>query len=214
MWWTTLPRPVQSVPGVYLLDRTSDASHNRSVLTLAGHPDGVFEAMDRAVAVAIDEIDMTRHSGVHPRIGAIDVVPFVPLAEATMADCIALARRFGARLGERYGLPVYLYARAAVRPERVKLADVRHGQFEGLQREIHEPGRQPDFGPGRMHPTAGAVAVGARPFLIAYNINLGVSRSSSWRAESPVGSASRVVGSAPCRQMASGSRTGVRRRSR
>ena len=142
-----LAEAVSSVPGVYLLDRTSDASHNRSVLTLAGPPDGAFEAMDRAVAVAIDEIDMERHSGVHPRIGAVDVVPFVPLDESTMADCIDLARRFGAHLGERYGLPVYLYARAAIRPDRVKLADVRHGQFEGLRREILQPGRQPDFGP-------------------------------------------------------------------
>jgi len=163
---------LSGTPGVHLLDRTSDASHNRSVLTLAGSPDAACEALDRMVGVAIAEIDMERQSGEHPRIGAVDVIPFVPLGETTLAECVALARAFGAHLAERHGLPVYLYAEAATRPDRVKLADVRRGQYEGLKAEIAEPDRRPDFGPARMHPTAGAVAVGARPFLIAWNINL------------------------------------------
>ena len=161
-----------SVAGAHLLDRTSDASHNRTVLTLAGEAAAVPEALERMVEAAIAGIDMERHSGEHPRIGAVDVVPFVPLEGTTMADCVGLARSFGRRIAERFGLPVYLYAAAAIRPERVKLADVRHGEYEGLKAEIGNPGREPDFGPARMHPTAGATVVGARPFLIAWNVNL------------------------------------------
>ena len=161
-----------SDPGVFLLDRTSDASHNRSVFTLAGEHTAVVDALDRLVAAAIHEIDMDVHTGEHPRIGAVDVIPFVPLAATTMDDCIELARAFGERIATTYDLPVFLYANAATRPERVKLADVRRGQYEGLKQEIVEAGREPDFGPSRLHPSAGAVAVGARPFLIAYNINL------------------------------------------
>ena len=163
---------VSSVEGVYLLDRTSDASHNRSVLTIAGESDAVSEALERLVARAVREIDMDEHSGEHPRIGAVDVVPFVPLGDTTLEECIELARRFGKRIAERFELPVYLYAAAATRSDRVKLADVRRGQYEGLKAEIGNAGREPDFGPARIHPSAGAVAVGARPFLIAYNINL------------------------------------------
>ena len=158
--------------GVYLLDRTSDASHNRSVFTLAGEHEAVADALERLVAAAIHEIDMDVHTGEHPRIGAVDVIPFIPLAATTMDDCIELARAFGERIATRFQLPVFLYANAATRPERVKLADVRRGQYEGLKSEIVENGREPDFGPTRLHPSAGAVAVGARPFLIAYNINL------------------------------------------
>ncbi len=163
---------VSGTPAVHLLDRTSDPSHNRSVLTLAGSPEAAVEAMERAISVAIATIDMNRQAGEHPRIGAVDVVPFVPLGETTMAEAVELARSFGARIAERFSLPVYLYALAATRPDRVRLADVRRGQFEGLRTEIALPERRPDFGPARIHPTAGAVAVGARPFLIAYNINL------------------------------------------
>ncbi|MFL5646360.1 MAG: glutamate formimidoyltransferase [Chloroflexota bacterium] len=159
-------------PGVYLLDRTSDASHNRSVFTMAGEHDAVMDALDRLVATAIHEIDMDSHIGEHPRIGAVDVVPFVPLASTTMDDCVELARTFGQRIARTYDLPVFLYANAASRPERVKLADVRRGGYEGLKNEIALNGREPDFGPSHLHPSAGAVAVGARPFLIAYNINL------------------------------------------
>jgi len=163
---------IEGTPGAYLLDRTSDASHNRSVLTLAGESGAVVEALERAIVVAVVEIDMNVQRGEHPRIGATDVVPFVPLAGSSMADCVALARSFGARVANRFGIPVYLYAEAAATPDRVKLADVRRGQYEGLRDEIGAPERKPDFGAARMHPTAGALAVGARPFLIAYNINL------------------------------------------
>jgi glutamate formiminotransferase len=163
---------IEAGPGVYLLDRTSDASHNRSVFTIAGEHGPVSDALERLVAAAVHDIDMEAHSGEHPRIGAIDVIPFVPLASTTMDDCVELARSFGERIAARFQLPVFLYAKAASRPERVKLADVRRGQYEGLKEEIDQLGRAPDFGPTRMHPSAGAVAVGARPFLIAYNINL------------------------------------------
>ena len=164
---------IASRPGVHLLDRTSDPSHNRSVLTLAGEATAVRDALEAAVAVAIDAIDMETQEGEHPRIGSVDVVPFVPLADTTMDDCVALARDFGERVATRFGLPVYLYARAATRPDREKLADVRRGQYEGLKQAIlTDPDRRPDFGPARLHPRAGAIAVGARPFLIAWNINL------------------------------------------
>jgi glutamate formiminotransferase len=167
-----LAEAITAGDGVYLLDRTSDASHNRSVFTMAGEHRPVADALERLIAAAILEIDMDQHTGEHPRIGAVDVVPFVPLATTTMDDCIELARAFGQRIAARYELPVFLYAAAASRPERVKLADVRRGGYEGLKREIGMPGRRPDFGPDRLHSSAGAVAVGARPFLIAYNINL------------------------------------------
>ena len=161
-----------SVPGVFLLDRSSDASHNRSVFTLAGEAPAVAEALERLVAGALDEIDMRTQTGEHPRIGAVDVVPFVPLGQTTLDECVGFARDFGRRIAERFDLPVYLYAAAATRPDRVRLADVRRGQYEGLVAEIATAGREPDFGPTRMHPRGGATAVGARPFLIAWNINL------------------------------------------
>lgn len=167
-----LARALTSVGGVYLLDRTSDASHNRSVFTVAGEHDAVSAGLERLVAAAIDEIDMDAQLGEHPRIGAVDVVPFVPLGDTSLDDCIELARGFGQRIATRYDLPVYLYAAAATRADRVKLADIRRGQYEGLKVEIGQNGRQPDFGPARTHARAGAVAVGARPFLIAWNINL------------------------------------------
>ena len=161
-----------SVPGVFLLDRSSDASHNRSVFTLAGEAPAVAEALERLVAGALDEIDMRTQTGEHPRIGAVDVVPFVPLGQTTLDECVGFARDFGRRIAERFDLPVFLYAAAATRPDRVRLADVRRGQYEGLVAEIATAGREPDFGPTRMHPRGGATAVGARPFLIAWNINL------------------------------------------
>ena len=168
-----LAAAVSGTSGAHLLDRTSDASHNRTVLTVAGEADAVSEALEAAVAVAVEAIDMDRQSGEHPRIGAVDVVPFVPLGGTTMDDCIGLARTFGARVAERFEIPVYLYAQAATRPDRVKLADVRRGQYEGLKTDVaSDPDRRPDFGPARLHPRAGAMAVGARPFLIAYNVNL------------------------------------------
>jgi glutamate formiminotransferase len=163
---------ISGVPEVHLLDQTSDASHNRSVFTMAGPAGAVSDALERLVGAAIDEIDMNEHSGEHPRIGAVDVIPFVPLGETSMDETVEIAVAFAERIAAKFDLPVYLYAQAARRSERVKLADVRRGQYEGLKSEISQRGREPDFGPPRMHPSAGAVAVGARPFLIAYNINL------------------------------------------
>jgi glutamate formiminotransferase len=169
-----LAADVEATPGAYLLDRTSDPSHNRSVLTMAGEAPAVAAALEATIASSIELIDMEVHTGEHPRIGAVDVIPFVPLAATTIEDCVGLARSFGARVGERFGIPVYLYARAATRPERVRLADVRRGGYEGVRDELLAgvADRAPDFGPARTHPRAGAVAVGARPFLIAWNINL------------------------------------------
>lgn len=167
-----LANAVTGTSGAYLLDRTSDASHNRSVLTIAGEAEAVARALEATVELAVRDIDMEHHTGEHPRIGAVDVIPFVPLGDTTLDDAIALAESFGRRLAERFEIPVYLYARAARRPDRVRLADVRRGGYEALRDAIGLNGRDPDFGPPRTHPTAGAVAVGARPFLIAWNINL------------------------------------------
>jgi glutamate formiminotransferase len=165
---------VSATEGVHLLDRTSDPSHNRSVLTMAGDAPAVERALEATIEVAIDAIDMETHTGEHPRIGAVDVIPFVPLGTTTLDACVVLARAFGLKIAERFSLPVYLYARASTRPDRVRLADVRRGGYEAVRDEIGVPGadRAPDFGPRRTHPRAGAVAVGARPFLIAWNINL------------------------------------------
>jgi glutamate formiminotransferase len=159
-------------PGVHLLDRTSDADHNRSVFTVAGPAGPVADALERLVGSALEQIDMSTHTGEHPRIGAVDVVPFVPLSDTTMTECVELAHSFGVRIAERFDLPVYFYAEAALRPDRVKLADVRRGQFERLRDEIAQHGREPDVGPARVHPRGGATAVGARPFLVAWNIDL------------------------------------------
>jgi len=165
---------VAATDGVHLLDRTSDASHNRSVLTMAGDAPAVERALEATIEVAIEAIDMEEHTGEHPRIGAVDVIPFVPLGTTTLDACVVIARAFGLRVAERFGIPVYLYARAATRPDRMRLADVRRGGYEGVRDEIADAGadRRPDFGPHRTHPRAGAVAIGARPFLIAWNINL------------------------------------------
>ncbi len=167
-----LAAALESVPGAHLLDRTSDASHNRSVFTLAGEVAAITDALERLVGAALREIDMELQEGEHPRVGAVDVIPFVPLGDTTLEDCVGIARDFGRRIATRFDLPVYLYAAAASRPGRVKLADVRRGQYEGLRAEIATRGREPDFGPARMHPRGGATCVGARPFLIAWNINL------------------------------------------
>jgi len=161
-----------AVPGVTVLDLHADPTHNRMVLTFVGTPDAVAEAAFRSADQAARLIDMTVQSGEHPRIGATDVVPFVPVAGVTMDSCVELANTVGRRLGKELGIPVYLYARAARRPERVRLPDIRRGQYEGLRTSIEtDPGRKPDFGPSRLG-TAGATAVGARPFLVAYNVNL------------------------------------------
>ena len=162
-----------SVPGVALLDREMDADHNRSVITIVGPADAVAEAALRGVGKAAELIDLTRHQGAHPRIGAADVVPFVPIEGVTLEDCVALARAVGEQIWKRFGIPVYLYEEAASRPERQNLENIRRGQFEGLRQEVAaDPGRAPDFGEPRLHLTAGATVVGARKFLIAYNVNL------------------------------------------
>jgi glutamate formiminotransferase len=163
---------IRGTAGVWLLDRTADPDHQRSVYSLAGYPGRVMTAVEQAVEVAIERIDMRTHRGSHPRIGAVDVIPFVPLGDSTMAQCIDGARTFGARLADRFGLPVFLYAEAALRSDRRLLADLRRPGFEGLAEAMREPDHVPDFGPSRPHPTAGATIVGARPFLIAWNIQL------------------------------------------
>jgi glutamate formiminotransferase len=169
-----IARSVAAVPGVVLLDRESDADHNRSVLTFVGPPDAVAEAALRAVETAAALIDLTKHQGAHPRVGATDVVPFIPIEGVTLADCVVLAERVGHQIWNRLRIPVYFYEAAAKRPERVNLENIRRGQFEALLAEMRAiPERRPDVGEAACHPTAGAIVVGARKFLIAYNINLG-----------------------------------------
>jgi glutamate formiminotransferase / 5-formyltetrahydrofolate cyclo-ligase len=168
--------------GVSLLDVHSDAAHNRSVLTFAGEPDAVAQAVIALFARAIDRIDLRRHTGVHPRIGAVDVTPFVPLGATTMATCVDLARRVGAEVAKRFDLPVFLYEEAASRPDRVNLADIRRGQFEGLGARLQDPDWVPDFGPVTPHPSAGAAVIGARRALIAFNVNLATDRIDVARA--------------------------------
>jgi glutamate formiminotransferase / formiminotetrahydrofolate cyclodeaminase len=164
---------MREVPGVFLLDRESDADHNRSVVTIAGEPEAVAEAALRGVGKAAELIDLTHHTGAHPRMGATDVVPFIPIEGAGIEDCVALAKKAGRQIWERYRIPVYFYEAAAQRPERTNLETIRKGQFEGLREEVpRNPERAPDVGEPRLHPTAGATVVGARKFLIAYNINL------------------------------------------
>src|SRR5436309_6042472 len=162
-----------SVPDVKLLDVQADASHHRSVFTFVAPPEAALEAAFRAMRVALERIDLTKHKGEHPRMGATDVVPFVPVRDATLEDCVGLARRLAERAAAELEIPIYLYARAATRPERERLPDIRKGEFEGLRDRIgRDAAAAPDYGPPRIHPTAGATAVGARPPLVAYNIYL------------------------------------------
>lgn len=164
---------MSAVPGINVLDREMDADHNRCVITMAGEPDSVAEAALRGVGKALELLDLTKHSGAHPRIGATDVVPFIPIEGVTIEDCVHLARKVGREIWERYRIPVYFYEAAALRPERTNLENLRKGQFEGLLQEVmNNPDRAPDVGEPRLHPTAGATVVGARKFLVAYNINL------------------------------------------
>jgi glutamate formiminotransferase / formiminotetrahydrofolate cyclodeaminase len=159
--------------GVYLLDREMDADHNRCVITLVGDPVNVAEAAIRGVGKAAELIDLTMHKGAHPRLGAADVIPFIPIEGLTLEDCVAIARRVGEQIWKRYKVPVYLYEAAAQTPERQNLENVRRGQFEGIREELKtNPARKPDFGNGELHPTAGATVVGARKFLVAYNVYL------------------------------------------
>ena len=164
---------IEGVPGTTLLDVELDSDHHRSVLTFVAEPEAALEAAFRAAAVAREKIDLRRHKGQHPRMGAVDVIPFIPIEGVTVEECVDLARRLGQRIGEELHIPVFLYEAAATRPDRENLADVRRGEFEGLTERIgKDPDRAPDFGPSRIHESAGAVAVGARRPLVAFNANL------------------------------------------
>lgn len=167
---------IRGVPGSVILDVEMDADHNRSVITFVAPPESAGEAALAGAAKAMELIDLTRHEGAHPRIGATDVMPFVPLEGVTLEECVAIAEKMGAEMWKRLKIPVYLYEAAARRPERVNLENLRRGQFEGLREEVRvNAERAPDFGDAELHATAGATVVGARKFLIAYNINLGTS---------------------------------------
>jgi glutamate formiminotransferase len=162
---------VSATPGVMLLGYSPDASHNRTVFTLAGSPEGVMDAAFKTAKIAVEKIDLTKHSGEHPRMGAVDVIPFVPLKEMNTADCVELSKTLGKRLWDELGLPVFLYEDSASTPERRNLATLRKGQFEGMAEKIKKPGFIPDYG-DKLHPTAGIVACGAREPLVAFNVNL------------------------------------------
>ncbi len=167
---------VRATPGVRLLDYSSDASHNRSVLTMVGDGPALKRAILALYEAAVRLIDLRSHTGGHPRIGAVDVVPFVPIEDVTMADCVALARDVGAAVASQFGVPVFLYEDASEHPARKHLEDIRRGEFEGLPAKMASPGWSPDFGPPAPHQTAGASVIGARMPLIAYNINLNTDR--------------------------------------
>ena len=165
--------PFIAADGVKLLDYCPDKDHNRVVVTVMGDPESVKEAMIEASGIAISNIDMTRHCGQHPRMGSVDVVPFIPVKNYTMEEAVLLARETAQQLAEKYHLPVYLYEKAAAAPARENLANIRKGEFEGLSDKMLQPEWKPDFGPAAIHPTAGATVVGARMPLVAFNINLG-----------------------------------------
>jgi glutamate formiminotransferase len=171
-----MAQAIAATPGVRLLDRSSDGSHNRSVFTLAGDRDGVANAVIALFERAVAEIDLRTHRGEHPRLGAVDVVPFVPIEGVTMAECVELAKQVGATVADRFKVPVYLYEEASHNPLRKNLEDIRRGEFEGLAAKMATDGWAPDFGPRAPHPTAGAAVIGARMALIAYNINLATDR--------------------------------------
>ncbi len=166
---------VRAVPGVTLIDYSSDASHNRSVFTFLGDPDQVMEAAFRFAQHAVEKIDLRVHEGEHPRMGAVDVIPFVPIRDMDMAECVELSKKLGERLAKELDLPVFLYEESASAPHRKNLAAIRKGQFEGMAAKVLEDQWHPDFGGNRIHPSAGVVAVGARQPLIAFNINLDTS---------------------------------------
>lgn len=164
--------PFRGKEGVKLLDYSTDFDHNRAVVTVVGEPEAVKHAMIEAMGIAIEEIDMTKHEGQHPRMGAIDVVPFIPIKNMTMEEAVELAKEVGKEAWEKYNLPIFLYEKAASNPERENLATVRKGQFEGMAEKVKAPEWAPDFGNGEIHPTAGITAVGARMPLVAFNVNL------------------------------------------
>lgn len=164
--------PFRARQGVKLLDYSTDEDHNRLVVTVVGEPEALKEAVIEAIGVAVKLIDLNHHQGQHPRMGAADVVPFIPIKGCTMDEAIALSKEVGARVAEAYNLPVFLYEKSASAPHRENLAAIRKGEFEGMAEKIHQPEWKPDFGPAERHPTAGTVAIGARMPLVAYNINL------------------------------------------
>jgi glutamate formiminotransferase len=165
--------PFRNRKGCALFDYRADKDHNRLVVSLGGEPDSIQEAILEAAQVAISTIDLAQHQGSHPRIGAVDVIPFVPLQNITMEECVDLAHRFGQRYYKETGVPVYFYEEAALKPERKRLEVIRKGQYEALKREVVNPERHPDVGESILHPSAGATVIGARKFLIAFNVNLG-----------------------------------------
>ena len=169
-------RAMSSLQNVRLLDHSSDPAHNRTVLTMAGDPAAMKAAVLALFEVVIPSIDLRSHRGEHPRVGAVDVVPFVPIADVTMAECVALARETASDIAARFDVPVFLYEAAATTPARINLEDIRRGEFEGLAEKMALPAWAPDFGPPQPHPTAGATIVGARMPLIAFNINLATDR--------------------------------------
>ncbi len=168
----TIVSEAEKYDGVWVLDWSMDADHNRSVVTLIGTPEKIVDALFDMVKKATELIDLRHHEGEHPRMGATDVVPFIPVMNMTMEECVELSKKLGKRIGEELKIPVYLYERSATRPERENLANIRKGEFEGFFEKIKDPNWKPDFGPDEVHPTAGVVAVGAREYLIAYNVNL------------------------------------------
>ncbi|MBP9484441.1 MAG: glutamate formimidoyltransferase [Negativicutes bacterium] len=165
----------KSVPGVTLLDHSSDTSHNRSVFTLVGDLDAVAEAAFLLAKLASEKIDLTKHQGEHPRMGAVDVIPFVPIKDVTVEECIEISKKVGERISKELSIPVFLYEDSASAPSRVNLAAIRKGQFEGMAEKITQPEWAPDYGERKIHPTAGVVAVGARMPLVAFNVNLNTS---------------------------------------
>ncbi|MCJ7805670.1 glutamate formimidoyltransferase [Patescibacteria group bacterium] len=163
----------RKVKGVRVLDVEWDKSHNRSLMTIVGAPEPVFKAVFASIKTATKLIDMNKHKGEHPRIGVTDVVPFVPISGVTIKECVVLSNKLGKKVAEELKIPVYLYEAAAKRKDRVNLAEVRKGEYEGLKNEIEtNPNRKPDYGPSKLHPTAGAVVIGARKYLVAFNVNL------------------------------------------
>ncbi len=164
--------PFRARQGVKLLDYSNDEDHNRLVVTVVGEPEPLRDAVLEAIGIDVRLIDLNKHQGQHPRMGAVDVVPFIPIKNVTMEDAIALSKEVGEEVAKRYDLPVFLYEKSATAPHRENLAAIRKGEFEGMAEKITQPEWQPDFGPARRHPTAGTVAIGARMPLIAYNINL------------------------------------------
>ncbi|HEY9766351.1 MAG TPA: glutamate formimidoyltransferase [Chroococcales cyanobacterium] len=166
-------KAVSSVPGVVFLNKSSDPDHNRTVLTLVGSPEGLKQAIINLYETAVASIDLKNHQGEHPRMGAVDVVPFIPLQEVTTEECVLLAKEVAAEVAKRFDIPVFLYEDAASSPDRKNLAAIRKGQFEGMSEKMKNPQWKPDFGPDRPHPSAGVSAIGARFFLVAYNIQLG-----------------------------------------